>query len=140
MTEHLSLKPYKMQFVRELYEEDRVEMCKTLIPMLEDNQIQQNLFFSDEATFYLNGLVNKHNVRYWSDTNPHVTIESVMKSPKLNVWCAMSKNQSVGPYFLKIFYLGGEKIAQGSVYHISARWSSCSFLNRRTTVSRQSFS
>ena len=55
MTEHLSLKPYKVQFVQELYEEDmqvRVEMCKTLIPMLEDNQIQQNLFFSDEVTFY----------------------------------------------------------------------------------------
>ena len=54
MTEHLSLKPYKVQFVQELYEDmqDRVEMCKTLVPMLEDNQIQQNLFFSDEATFY----------------------------------------------------------------------------------------
>ena len=80
MTEYVSLKPYKVQFVQELYEEDmhdRVEMCKTLISMLEDNQIQQNLFFSDEATFYLNGLVNKHNVRYWSDTNPHVTIETV---------------------------------------------------------------
>ena len=55
MTEHLSLTPYKVQLVQELYEEDmqdRVEMCKTLIPMLEDNQIQQNLFFSDEATFH----------------------------------------------------------------------------------------
>ena len=104
MTEHLSLKPYKVQFVQEIYEEDiqdRVEMCKTLIPMLEDNRIQQNLFLSDEATFYLNGLVNKHNVIYWSDTNPHVTIETVMKSPKLNVWCAMSKNQLVGAYFFE---------------------------------------
>ena len=81
--------------------QDRVEMCKTLIPMLEDNQIQQNLFFSDEATFYLNGLVNKHNVRYWSDTNSHVTIETVMKSPKLNVCCAMSKNQLVGAAFFE---------------------------------------
>ena len=102
MTEHLSLKRYKVQFVQELDEEDmqdRVEMCKTLIPMLENNQIQQNLFFSDEATFYLNGLVNKYNVRYWSDTNPHVTIETVMKSPKLNVCCAMSKSQLVGPDF-----------------------------------------
>ena len=94
MTEYLSLKPCKMQFVQELYEEDmqdRVEMCKTLIPMLEDNQIQQNLFFSDKATFYLNRLVNKHNVRYWSDTNPRVTIETVTKSLKLNVFCALSK-------------------------------------------------
>ena len=80
---------------------DMVEMCKTLIPMLEDNQIQQNLFFSDEAIFHLNGLVNRHNVRYWSDTNPHVTIETVMKSPKLNVSCALSKNQLVGAYFFE---------------------------------------
>ncbi|CAF3484969.1 unnamed protein product [Rotaria socialis] len=54
-----------------------------------------------EVTFYLNGLVNKHNVRYWPETNPHVTIETVMKSPKLNVWCAISKNQLVGPYFFE---------------------------------------
>ena len=104
ISEHLSLKPYKVQFVQELYEEDmqdRVEMCKTLIPMLEDNQIQQNLFFSEEAILYLNELVNKHNVRYWSDTNPHVTIETVMKYPKLNVLCAMSKNQLVEPYFFE---------------------------------------
>jgi hypothetical protein len=66
MTEYLSLKPYKVQFVQELHEEDlqdRVEMCATLIPMLE-NDIQRNLYFSDEATFYLHGLVNKHNIRY----------------------------------------------------------------------------
>ena len=102
MREHLSLKPYKMHFVQQLYDEDlqdRVDMCETVIPMLEDKDMQNNLFFSDEATFYLNGLVNKHNVRYWSESNPHVTNETVMHSPKLNVWCAMSKDQLIGPYF-----------------------------------------
>ncbi|CAF1953254.1 unnamed protein product [Rotaria magnacalcarata] len=47
MTENFSLKPYKVQFVQELYEEDlqdRVEMCETLIPMLE-NYAQGNLVF-----------------------------------------------------------------------------------------------
>ncbi|CAF5031221.1 unnamed protein product, partial [Rotaria magnacalcarata] len=94
MTEYLALKPYKAQFVQQLYEEDlqdRAEMYKTLISMLEDSHMQENLFFSDEATFYVSGLVSKHNIRYWSETNPHVTIETVMNSPKLNVWCAMSK-------------------------------------------------
>ena len=60
-------------------------MCKTLIQMLEDNDTQESLFLSDEATFYLHGLVNKYNIRYWCETNPRVTIELVMKSPKLNV-------------------------------------------------------
>ncbi|CAF1482110.1 unnamed protein product [Rotaria magnacalcarata] len=104
MTEYLALKPYKAQFVQQLYEEDlqdRAEMYKTLISMLEDSHMQENLFFSDEATFYVSGLVSKHNIRYWSETNPHVTIETVMNSPKLNVWCAMSKSKLLGPYFFE---------------------------------------
>ena len=42
MTEYLSLKPYKGQLVQEVYEEDmqdRVEMCKTLIPIIKFNKI-----------------------------------------------------------------------------------------------------
>ncbi|CAF3566716.1 unnamed protein product [Rotaria sp. Silwood1] len=37
MTEYLSLKPYKVQFVQQIYEEDlqdRVDMCQTMISML----------------------------------------------------------------------------------------------------------
>jgi hypothetical protein len=48
MTEYLSLKPYKVQFAQELYEEDlqgRIEMCQTLIPMLQDKDTQENFFF-----------------------------------------------------------------------------------------------
>ena len=104
MTEHLSLKPYKVQFVQQLYEEDlqdKVEMCKTLISMLEDSHMQENLFFSDEATFYVGGLINKHNIGYWSQTNPHVAIETVMSSPELNVWCGISKNKLLGLYFFE---------------------------------------
>ena len=111
MKEYLLLKPYKVQFVQQLYEEDlqdRIDMCKTLIPMLQDKNIEENIFFSDEATFYLNGLVNKHNVRYWSEDNPHETIETAMKSPKLNVWCAMSKNQLIGPFFFEDDTINGE--------------------------------
>ena len=54
MTQHLSLKTDKMHFVQELYEEDlqnRVEMYKTLIPMLEDAQMQGNFFFRTRQLF-----------------------------------------------------------------------------------------
>ncbi|CAF3003342.1 unnamed protein product [Rotaria sp. Silwood2] len=67
MREYLLLKPFKIQFVQQLYEEDlqdRVDRCKTLMPMLQDKTIQENIFLFDEATFYLHGLVKKHNVRY----------------------------------------------------------------------------
>ena len=102
MTDYLSLKPHKVYFAQKLYEEDfqdRVEMCRTLLPMLQDTEIQENVLFSDEATFYVNRFVNKHNIIYWCETNPHQTLETVMKSPKLNVWCALSKNQLIGPFF-----------------------------------------
>lgn len=111
MTEYLSLKPYKAKFVQQIYEEDmqdRVEMCQTLIPMLEDKTIQDNMFFSDESTFYLNGFVSKHNIRYWCETNPHATVETVMNSPKVNVWCALSKNQLIGPFFFDEDTINGE--------------------------------
>ena len=87
MTEYLSLKLYKAQFVPKLDGDDfqdRDDMCKILIPMLDDNDTR-GLFLSDEAAFYLYGLVNKHNIRHGCETNPRITIESVMKSPKLNI-------------------------------------------------------
>lgn len=60
-------------------------MCRTLIPMLEDSDTQEDVYFSDEAAFHLNGFVKKHNIRYWSETNPNVTIGTVSNSSKLNV-------------------------------------------------------
>jgi hypothetical protein len=56
----------------------------------------------------LNGVVNKDNIIYCSETNPHVAIATVMKSPKLKVSRAMSKNQLVGPYFFEDDNISGE--------------------------------
>jgi hypothetical protein len=43
--------------------------------------------------------VNKHNCRIWSPNNTFTTIEHAMHSAKINVWCAMSNKQIIGPYF-----------------------------------------
>ena len=54
MTESLSLKPYKAQFVQKIYAEDmqdRTEMCGALIPILQDINIQDNMFFQMEQYF-----------------------------------------------------------------------------------------
>ncbi len=45
-----------------------------------------------ESRMYLNSLVNRRKIRHWSENNLHVTIEIVMKSPKLRISCAMSKH------------------------------------------------
>ena len=82
MTEYLSLKLYKAQFVQEIYEkdvQDRMEMCHMLISILQDSNIQNNIFFTDEAIFDLNGFVTKHNIRYWCETEPQITEETAIE-------------------------------------------------------------
>ena len=76
-------KPYKAQFVTKK-KTSKIELtCKTLTSMLKDNDIKESFFFFDETTFYLQDLVNKHNIRYRCEINPRITIESIMKSPKV---------------------------------------------------------
>ena len=102
MRDFIGYKPYMMHSAQQLYDEDmdlRVEMSKHLTPILEDQRNDGNVFFSDESTFYISGMVNKHNYRTWTVTNPFTTIEAAMNCPKVNVWCAMSDKQIIGPDF-----------------------------------------
>ena len=59
------------------------------------------LIFSDEATFRLSGMVNRHNVRIWGTENPRVVIEDVRDSPKVNVFCAISSEKVYGPFLFE---------------------------------------
>lgn len=62
----------------------------------------QQILFTDEATFQLNGNVNHQNFRYWSDTNPYEKIKSHTQNPqKLNVWAAIYNNRIIGPFFIE---------------------------------------
>ena len=56
---------------------------------------------SDEAIFSLNGSVNKQNCRYWAPTNPHQLQERPLHSPQVVVWCAISAQAIIGPYFFE---------------------------------------
>lgn len=96
--------PYKMQLYHELGDDDfdrRVEFCETMTGMIRQNRnILRNICFSDESCFFLNGLVNRHNCRFWSDVNPHVFQEEHTQRPqKINVWAGILNNQIIGPIF-----------------------------------------
>ena len=52
--------------------------------------------FSDKATFYVSGKVNKHNIRLWGSQNPCEVLERERHSPKINVWCGLMHNQIIG--------------------------------------------
>ncbi|GFV64928.1 elongation of very long chain fatty acids protein [Trichonephila clavipes] len=49
----------------------------------------KRILFSDEAHFWLNGYVSKHNCRIWSEAHPQVYVETQLHPEKLTVWCAL---------------------------------------------------
>jgi hypothetical protein len=98
--------PFKMTLVQELHEDDfdrRNQFCEYFSEQLLLNpNLLYNTCFSDECTFMLNGEVNRHNCRYWSDTNPHLIREFHTQTPqKLNVWAGILGDHLVGPFFIQ---------------------------------------
>lgn len=96
--------PYKVHLVHELSEDDfdrRLEFSENLQILCErDEMFARNILFSDEATFSLNGTVNRQNCRYWAEHNPHWMQEARSQHPqKVNVWAGILKNRILGPFF-----------------------------------------
>lgn len=66
--------PFKIKCTQELAEcdfERRNEFCAEMMRRCDnDNTFLDNIIFSDEASFELNGMVNRQICRYWSNKNP----------------------------------------------------------------------
>lgn len=98
-------KPFKVKLVQELSEDDydrRVEFCDVMMSKLDaEPELLNRILFSDEATFMTNGSVNRHNCRYWTDTNPHWYVEAHTQRPsKVNVWAGIVDNRLIGPFII----------------------------------------
>ncbi|PSN46667.1 hypothetical protein C0J52_06362 [Blattella germanica] len=65
---------------------------------------------AQDATFHINGKVNKQNVRFWGIENPHLNLEVERDYPKLNLFGAVSKQRVYGPLFFQ------ENIVTGVAY------------------------
>ncbi|KAJ4432694.1 hypothetical protein ANN_21317 [Periplaneta americana] len=86
MRKRLKLHPYKIQLlhaIKPLEKLLRAEFAATMLKRIDDkSEILANIFFSDEATFHVNGCVNRHNCVIWGSENPHVIHEHIRDSPK----------------------------------------------------------
>ena len=84
-------KPIYSQFLCDGDSDRRVEFCERMIMRMDnDPAFLRKLTFSDEATFSLNGSVNKHNVHYWCEDNPKVRICNPGRTQTLCVWASIS--------------------------------------------------
>ena len=74
--------------------------------------------FSDESTFHVSGLLNRHSLRIWDLENPHDTCELERDSPKLNMWCGIMHDHHLVRYILKIIglFFFAEKSITAQIY------------------------
>ena len=75
LVKDLKLYPYRIHVKHELTENDkekRVAMCQWFSETIDNNEkFLNDVWFSDEAHFLLNGHVNSKNWVFWGSKNPH---------------------------------------------------------------------
>ena len=116
----LKCKSYRLQLHQDLSESDkdvRLNVCIEMQERFEVDGFADLLIFSGEATSHLSGKVNRHNVRMWGTENPHLVIENVRDSLKVNVFCALLNEKAYGPIFFE------EPTVNGMIYlHMLENW------------------
>jgi hypothetical protein len=60
-----------------------------ILQRIEIDNFLAKVLFSDEATFHLSGMVNRHNVRIRSTEHPREVVGYQRDSPEINVWCGL---------------------------------------------------
>lgn len=96
--------PYHITLVQELrpnHIQLRVEFCQWALQMIQnDPEFFRFVMFSDEAKFYSDGQLNRHNSHYWSNENPHWhRAVDHQNRWSIMVWCGIVNGYLVGPYF-----------------------------------------
>ncbi len=99
-----NLFPYKIQIKQRLSPGNaakRFEFADILLPMISNEELDpKQVWFSDEAQFYLDGYVNKQNWRFWGNQNPHIVHQRALHPRRTTVWCALSSSGIIGPVFI----------------------------------------
>ena len=70
---------YKVQLLQALKPKDKPrqkEFTVTMLDRLDSHPgFLKRVYFSDESTFHVSGLLNRYNLRIWGSDNPHDTCE-----------------------------------------------------------------
>lgn len=98
--------PYHLHKEQTLLERDfqpRVEFCRWAANMIRgDQNFFNRVLFTDESTFHKNGHVNRHNMHYYSNVNPHFRRSFDMQHRwSINVWGGILGDRVIGPHFFE---------------------------------------
>lgn len=106
MKTDLKLFPYRISTHHVLKDEDKIRrmaMCQWLAEKLERSPgWLNNIWFSDEAHYHLNGAVNNHNNVFWGEDPPEQVSEKHLKGAKVTAWMAFNPRHGlIGPYWFQ---------------------------------------
>lgn len=74
---------------------------KFLQQLWSDSTFALKVFSSDKSTSFLNGEINRQNIRYCCDINPHcIQPGRIQGTPKLTVWYEIWKTRIITPAFV----------------------------------------
>ena len=100
----LKLIPYKISVMQHLKETDirsRLEFAHWILSRPDSENLTDAIWFSDEAHFHLNNVVNKQNFRFWGSAKPNFYVEKPHNCEKVTVWAALSSTGIIGPFFFE---------------------------------------
>lgn len=103
MRQDLRLKPYKLPIAQQLKEDDphnRLHACQAILHMIDDKpEARENILMTDESLFTLSNVIHPSQSRVWSPTKPEQPQERPMQPPRILVWCGISAQSIIGPYY-----------------------------------------
>lgn len=101
----IKARPYHLELLHHLTPADfprRVDCCRQILDFVQEEDLPF-FFMSDEVRFYLDGHVCRHNSIIWATQQnrpEHHFTEHELNAPSLILWCAISGNFLIGPFFL----------------------------------------
>ena len=121
-------RPYRPYTVVELSDDDfdrREDFCERFLAKIKEKPtLIDNVLWSDESNFKLNGVVNRHNCCYWAPSNPNEQIPIAEKAPGITVWCGIHSGGIVGPFFFEGTVTGARYLGmlEKDLWPIISRW------------------
>lgn len=105
LIKEVGLRDFKATFVQNLSPDDKIHRQTFSMLWLDKLQfdpiIEDRVLWTDEASFNLNGTVNRHNYAYYAYENPNLLIPVLQKSASVHVWIGICSQGLVGPFFFE---------------------------------------
>ena len=99
MRRKLNLYPYRLQTLQKLGE-PQFEKRKCFADwMLNNESLIDDILWTDEANFSINGSINTHNCVIYSKSKPEKILSIPLHSAKITVWMGFSAKLKLTPYF-----------------------------------------